>query len=153
MLPHHGGSEGLQRFCTLTTFFLRNVYFCFHPQLTCTPNEEGMSLSGHNSSQPSVDFNTDQLKASTPHAGARQWLFPRDPKPWPSTSSHTLMPFLHSSELLSGELAYFKPLLTKLQCQPQDSITLFLAQHLLILYVLLCQHMTALKVLKYLVVL
>lgn len=39
----------------------------------------------------------------------RQWLLPRDPKPCPSTSSLTLMPFLHSSELFSGELAYFKP--------------------------------------------
>lgn len=56
-----------------------------------------------------MDFNIDQLKASTPHAGARQWLLPRDPRPCPSTSSLTLMPFLHSSELFSGELAYFKP--------------------------------------------
>lgn len=36
------------------------------PQLTCTPNSEGMSWSGHDSSQLSVDFNIDQLKASTP---------------------------------------------------------------------------------------
>lgn len=43
------------------------------------------------------------------HAGARQWLFLRDTKPCPSTSSHTLVPFLHCSELLPGELAYFKP--------------------------------------------
>lgn len=60
-------------------------------------------------------------------------------------------PFLHSSELFSGEVTYFKPPLTKLQYQPQDSITLFLAQHLLILYVLFCQHMIALKALRDLV--
>lgn len=49
-------------------------------------------------------------------------------------------PFLHSSELFSGEVTYFKPPLTKLQYQPQDSITLFLAQHLLILCVILPTH-------------
>lgn len=71
----------------------------------------------------------------------------------PGTQSHVQahLPFLHSSELFSGEVTYFKPPLTKLQYQPQDSITLFLAQHLLILYVLFCQHMTALKALRYLV--
>lgn len=38
MLPHHRASKWLQRFCTLTKFFLRSVYFCLHPQVSCTPN-------------------------------------------------------------------------------------------------------------------
>jgi len=29
LLPHHEGSEVLQQFCSLTKFFLGNVYFCF----------------------------------------------------------------------------------------------------------------------------
>lgn len=40
--------------------------------------------------------------------------------------------------------------LTKLQCHPQDPITLFLVQHLSILWVLFCRYMTALRALRYL---
>lgn len=67
-----------------------------------------MRLNGHDSSQLSVDFNIDQLEASTPHAGAGSGCSPGTQSHVQAHLPFTLMPFLHNSELFSGDLAYFK---------------------------------------------
>lgn len=104
-----------------------------------------MKLNVHDSSQLSLDFNIHKLKVNTLHSDARKWLFPKDLchvethlyTRW--CPSHTALSCTLESCPISS-LQLLKP-----QCHPRDPIALFLAQHLLILQVLFCQHTTALK--------